>query len=106
MKYAIIQSSGKQYVAMEGDSLLVDNLNTEKGEEVDFPDVLLVRDEESIIVGNPYIPKALVKGKVLELVKGEKVTTVKFKAKVHYRRKIGFRAQYSKIAIDSIHVGK
>lgn len=105
MDYAIIKSGGKQYKVSVGQELLVDKLDTEKGESHVFTEVLLVRQNDEVLIGNPYVPKGAVLGKVLDTVKGEKVITAKFKAKVHYRRKIGFRAQYSKVKIESIKVG-
>lgn len=104
MNYAIIQNSGKQYIVQEGETLLVDKLDKQNGETVEFAKVLLVRNDESVMVGTPYVPNGIVKGKIIDQIKGKKVTTVKFKSKVHYRRKIGFRGQYTKILINSIKV--
>lgn len=106
MDYAIIASGGKQYKVSVGQELLVDKLDTEKGKSHIFTEVLLVRQNDKVLIGNPYVAKGEVMGKVLDEVKGEKVVTAKFKAKVHYRRKIGFRAQYSKVKIESIKVGE
>lgn len=105
MNYAIIKSGGKQYKISVGQELLLDKLDTEKGKSHIFTEVLLVRQNDEVVIGSPYVPKAAVLGRVLDTVKGEKVITAKFKAKVHYRRKIGFRAQYSKVKIESIKVG-
>jgi large subunit ribosomal protein L21 len=102
MKYAVIKSGGKQYKVSEGEEILLDKLTLTKGETYVFPEVLLVRDGEKITIGSPFVADAKVSGKVLDQVKGDKVTIVKFKAKVHYRRRLGFRPLYTKIVIETI----
>ena len=102
MKYAILQSGGKQYVAREGESLEVDRLPVEKGEAVEFSEVLLVSDGKNIHVGTPRVEGARVKGRVLEEVKARKVVVFKYIPKERYRRKSGHRQRYTRVAIESI----
>lgn len=102
MKYAVIATGGKQVKVNEGEEILVDKLVVDNGKAFHFDKVLLIRDADDIILGSPYIVGAQVTAKVLGDVKGEKITIAKFKAKVHYRRKIGFRPLYSKVKIESI----
>lgn len=104
MKYAIIQNGDKQLVVSEGKTILVDKLDKDTGSTIDFPEVLLLRNEDEIRIGTPYIAGGSVKGKIVDHLKGKKVTIIKFKSKVHYRRKIGFRPQYTKVMIESIKV--
>lgn len=102
MQYAVIASGGKQYKVSVGEEILVDKLDGEKGKIYSFPQVLLVRDNDDIMLGKPFITQAQVLGKILDEIKGDKITISKFKAKVHYRRRIGFRPLYSKVKIESI----
>lgn len=102
MKYAVVKSGGKQYKVSEGEEILVDKLSLQKGDNYFFPEVVLIRDSEKIMVGNPYVSAGKVSGKVLDQIKGEKVTIAKFKAKVRYRRKSGFRPLYTKIIVEKI----
>lgn len=102
MNYAIITSGGKQYKTSVGQEILVDKLSNLKGDTITFPEVLLLRSNDTIVVGNPFVSNAEVIGKVIEVIKGEKITISKFKAKVHYRRKMGFRPIYSKVKIESV----
>lgn len=106
MKYAVIQTGGKQYKTQEGDKILVDRLKMKPNEHIDFPQVLLVRTDDNIIIGDPIVKEGKVIGKVLEEVKGEKITIAKFKAKVRYRRKTGFRSLLSQVLIEKISTGK
>lgn len=105
MKYAVIKSGGKQYKVSEGEEILLDKLLLQKGDNYIFPEVVLIRDGEKITIGNPYVAEGKVSGKVLDQIKGDKVTIAKFKAKVHFRRKLGFRPLYTKIMIEKISVG-
>lgn len=102
MKYAIIQSGGKQYKVSEGDEILVDKLDSEKGKLYEFPQVLMVRNDEDLFIGTPTISNASVTGQVSDPVKGKKLSIFKYKAKVHYRRKMGFRPLYTKVKIETI----
>ncbi len=102
MKYAIIQSGGKQYKVSEGDEILVDKLDSEKGKPYAFPQVLMVRNEDDLLIGTPTVSSAKVTGQLSDPVKGKKISIFKYKAKVHYRRKMGFRPLYTKVKIESI----
>lgn len=104
MQYAIVICGGKQYKVSVGQEILVDKLNQEVGKPYAFDRVLLVRNGEDVLLGNPYVTQVQVLGKVVGEAKGDKITISKFKAKVHYRKKIGFRPLYSKILIESISV--
>ncbi|MBI3379998.1 50S ribosomal protein L21 [Candidatus Gottesmanbacteria bacterium] len=104
MQYAIFASGGKQYKVSVGEEVLVDKLDAEKDKPYTFEKVLLVRDNDDVMLGNPYLANVLVLGKVLDAVKGKKIHIYKYKAKVHYRRKMGFRPLYSKVKIESISI--
>ena len=58
MKYAIVESGGKQYKAVEGGTIEVDRLAIELGKKVDLKDVLLVVDGKEIIIGTPKVSGA------------------------------------------------
>lgn len=104
MKYAIIASGGKQYKVSEGDEILVDKLDSEKGNAYIFPQVLMIRNDDDLLIGSPTVSNATVSGLVSDPVKGKKISIFKYKAKVHYRRKMGFRPLYTKVKIESISV--
>ena len=103
--FAIVEIAGKQYKAVVGQKLIVDKLRQQENEEVTFDKVLLLAVENAFKVGTPYVAGASVTGKVLAQEKGEKVYVVKFKAKSRYRRRTGFRAQLTRVAIEKIAIG-
>ncbi|NOR89191.1 MAG: 50S ribosomal protein L21 [Anaerolineales bacterium] len=102
MKYAIVSSGGKQYIAREGEPIEVDRMQLEIGAPVEFKEVLLAVDGSTIKVGTPLIKGASVKGKVLDQVKAKKIIVFKYIPKERYRRKKGHRQQYTRVSIDKI----
>lgn len=72
------------------------------GDTVQFGEVLLMGDEQKTEVGTPFVRGASVSAKITDQGKGPKVTTARFKAKVRYRRRIGFRPLITKLEITSI----
>ena len=99
--YAIAQISGKQFKVEAGQTILVDRLNAEVGEEVTFP-VMLTVDDSKVKAGNPVIKDVVVKAKVVAHVQDKKITVFKYKPKKNERKKQGHRQPYTKITIESI----
>ncbi len=101
MKYAIVESGGKQFKAVEGSSIVVDLLKSEAGQSVDL-DVLLLVDGDKVTVGTPYIDDVKVKATNLGMLKGPKLVVFKYRPKKHYRKKTGHRQQYTRLQIETI----
>lgn len=102
MRYAIIESGGKQYRAVEGETVEVDRLELEVGKKVELKGVLLVADGENVLVGAPLISGASISATVVAQDKGPKITVFKYKPKIRYRVKTGHRQQITRLQIDSI----
>lgn len=104
MRYAIIQSGGKQYKAVEGETIEVYDLVNEVGKKVELGDVLLISDGEKVLVGTPTLSGAKVAATVVALDQGPKISVFKYKPKIRYRVKTGHRQQLTRLMIDSIDV--
>jgi len=104
MDYAIIETGGKQYKVTAGQEILVDKIDSADGSKFVTTKILLVRTNGSILIGQPYITNRQVIGKVIGPVLGDKIRVSKFKAKVRYRKNIGFRASLTKILIEKIQL--
>jgi large subunit ribosomal protein L21 len=102
MKYAIIASGGKQYTAVEGDTIEVDLLNIDAGQQVTLEDVLLLVDGDKVSIGTPNVKGAQVKATVMGIEKGPKVVIFKYSPKKRIRVKTGHRQQYTQLKVDSI----
>ncbi|GAB4505649.1 MAG: hypothetical protein Fur0043_26460 [Anaerolineales bacterium] len=102
MKYAIVESGGKQYKAVEGETIEVDRLPARAGEKVDFSHVLMLVDGETSLVGTPTVSDVQVSTTVLEHFKGPKVIIFKYSPKKRIRVKSGHRQQYTRLRVDAI----
>jgi len=103
--YAVIATGGKQYRVKEGAVLRVEKLDAEEGATVEFDQVLLVGDGDSITVGKPYIEGGKVQASVMAQGKGRKVEVVKFKRRKNYRRTKGHRQHFTQVKITGIVAG-
>ena len=78
--FAVIETGGKQVKVAVGETIYVEKLDLNEGDEVVFDKVLFV-DGDSAKVGAPYIEGAKVTGKVLKQGKEAKVLDFKYKSK-------------------------
>lgn len=101
MKYAVIQTGGKQYKIEEGQVLTVEKIDSEKGKQIIFDSVLLYVHDDSYEIGRPTIKGFSIQAEVVEQKKDEKIRVAKFKAKARYRRVQGHRQEVTTIKIGS-----
>ncbi|HEX6034094.1 MAG TPA: 50S ribosomal protein L21 [Anaerolineales bacterium] len=102
MRFAIVESGGKQYRAVEGRTIEVDRLPVDAGNKFDFERVLLMADDDDILVGTPTVSDILVKVTVVDHVKGPKIDRFKYRPKKRIRVRGGHRQQYTRLMIDFI----
>jgi len=101
MVKAVVKVGGKQFVVAEKETLLVDLL--QEGTKELTLDALLVIDGDKTTVGTPTVKDVVVKAKVVDdLVKGDKLRVIRYKAKKRVNTQTGHRQKYSKIEITSI----
>ena len=106
MKYAIVESGGKQYKAVEGGMIDVDRLKMDAGKKFDLEQVLLVVDGDDVTIGNPTVTSASVKAKVVEHFRGPKIIVFKYSPKKRIRVKNGHRQSYTRLQIEKIGAAK
>ena len=102
MRFAIVESGGKQYRAIEGRTIEVDRLPVEAGNKFDIDRILLMADGDDVMVGTPIVSDILVKVTVVDHVKGPKIDRFKYRPKKRIRVKGGHRAQYTRLMIEFI----
>ena len=101
MTKAVVKVGGKQYIATEKETLLVDRL-PDGTKELKL-DALLTIDGEKTAVGAPTVKGAVVTAKVVDdEVKGEKLRIIRYKAKKRVDTQTGHRQKYTRIKIVSI----
>ena len=99
--YAVIRAGGKQYRVAPGDVIRVETVAA-PDQKVEFGEVLAV----SANAGEIARPQgeALVTGKVLGAVRGEKILVFHYKRKKQYKKLQGHRQNYSVVRITEIAV--
>jgi len=102
MRFAIVESGGKQYRAVEGVTIDVDRLAYEVGKTFDFERVLLMADGDAVMVGTPTVGGIKVSATVVDHIQGPKVVSFKYRPKKRIRVKGGHRHQYTRLMIDFI----
>ena len=100
--YAVIKTGGKQYRVSPGDSIEVEKLPYEVGEQVELDEVLLVANGSGTQIGRPLVEGAKVKATVTRQAKGRKVIIFKYRPSKRYRRRRGHRQHYTRLRIDEI----
>lgn len=102
MRFAIVESGGKQYRAVEGRTIEVDRLSVDAGNKFDVERVLLMADGDDILVGTPTLNDILVKVTVVDHVKGPKIDRFRYRPKKRIRVRGGHRQQFTRLMIDFI----
>jgi len=101
--YAIVEIAGQQFKVEEGKKIFVHRLEVEEGNQIEFDKVLLIEDEGKITIGEPTIKDAVVEGKILDHMRGDKVIVFKKKRKKGYRIKNGHRQNFTQVEIVGIN---
>ncbi len=102
MKYAILEDGGKQYKAIEGETIDVDRYSSDIGDQIDLAHVLLISNEGKVVVGKPFVDGAKVQATIETHFSGPKVIVFKYKPRIRYRVKSGHRQKYTRLRINSI----
>ncbi len=100
--YAVIRTGGKQYKVHEDQVLRVERLDGTEGSEIEFNDILMYSDGETVTLGAPQVENAVVKAHVLEQGRGKKQLVFKYKRRKGYRKMQGHKQHYTEIKIASI----
>lgn len=103
MKYAIAQTSGKQFLLKPGEWYDIDYVkNSKTGDFLYLNKILFFRKENQVQLGKPFLENSQISAKVIQQIKGKKITVLKTKPKKKYTRTKGHRQLYTRIQIDNI----
>ncbi len=102
--YAIVEIGGQQFKIGKDQKIYVNKLEGEEGSNVEFEDVLLVADGDTIKVGKPNVKGARVKAKILGHPKADKVLIFKKKRRKGYQTLRGHRQPMTQIQIEDLIV--
>lgn len=98
---AVIKTGGKQYIIKEGEMLKIEKLALNEGDTAQLTEVLLTADDDggNVEIGTPTLSNKVISAEVIEQGRGKKVTVIKYKPKVRYRRKVGHRQPFTKLKV-------
>ncbi len=117
MKFAVIQTGGKQYKVSKDDLLSIEKITPARdasskadagggeykvGDKISFDKVLLVDDGKNTTIGTPYIKDASVETELVQIGRSRKVMVIKYKQKSRYLRRNGHRQPFFKVKILNI----
>lgn len=100
--YAVIETGGKQYRVVPGQTIEVDTLAGDIGSDVEFSRVLAISNDSNELVLGDALKTARVRGKIAAHGRGAKVLVFKFKRKKQYKRTIGHRRNYTRVEVQEI----
>lgn len=101
-KYAIFQTGGKQYQAVEGKTIAIEKIEGEAGTPIEFKEVLLRKSSDGKIeIGRPLL-EGSIKASIVKQMRGPKLVVFKFKRRKKVRVKKGHRQSLTVVRVDSI----
>lgn len=104
--YAIVQTGGKQYRVVEGDTLKVEKLAAKAGSEVKLDDVLFVRTDGKSFPGKPNVSGASVTAEVVRQLRAPKIIVFRQHRKKVFKKTIGHRQWLTELRIKQIKIPK
>ena len=99
--YAIVRAGGRQEKVAVGDTILINSIKGEVGDNIDLTPILLV-DGSTVTSDVDKLAKVSVTAEVLGAGKGPKITIVRYKNKTGYRRRQGHRQPLTQLKITDI----
>ena len=104
--YAIAETSGQQFWFEENRYYDIDRLNAKEKDKITLEKVLLLKDKNSITIGQPYIKDAKIELEVVSHKRDKKILVYKMRPKKKTRRKMGHRQELTRVMVKSISVAK
>ena len=102
--YAIIQIGAKQFRVEKGGEITVDRLADNIGDIIKHKNVLLLRDDKAVTIGEPDIKGAVVELCVKRHSRGKKVVALRFKKGSGNQTKTGSRSDQTVLEVKEITV--
>ena len=100
---AIVEVGGKQYRVEEGGEVVVDRLDAAEGATVELRALMVADGSDVRFAGEGR--KTKITARVVEHLRGPKITISRFKPKRGWRKKAGFRAGLTRLEIKKISLG-
>jgi large subunit ribosomal protein L21 len=100
--YAVIKTGGKQYRVSQGDTLRIETIDANAGDSIEFDQVLMVGEGESVKIGAPLVKGGKVTATIKSHGRGSKIEIIKFHRRKHHMKRMGHRQNYTEVEITGI----
>jgi large subunit ribosomal protein L21 len=97
--FAIVEVGGKQYRVEEGREIVVDRLSDDEGATVELRSLLVADGPEVRLAGDSEVT---VTARVVEHLRGPKISISRFKPKRGWHKKAGFRSGLTRLEVQKI----
>ena len=104
--FAIAETSGRQFLFKVNQYYDLDRINAKEQEKIILSNILLIKDNEDISIGKPYIENAEIELEVMSHKRDKKIIVYKMRPKKKTRRKMGHRQELTRVMVKSITIGK
>ena len=100
--YALVKTGGKQYRVSKDDTILVERLSAEEGEQIILNDIVMLGDGDAVTIGTPLVEGAGVSATVMRQTRGPKIIVFRRKRRKNHRRTHGHRQDLTLLKINEI----
>ena len=100
--YALVKTGGKQYRVSKDDTILVERLSAEEGEQIILNDIVMLGDGDKVTIGTPLVDGAGVSATVVRQTRGPKIIIFRRKRRKNHRRTQGHRQDLTLLKIVDI----
>ena len=100
--YALVKTGGKQYRVSKDDTILVERLSAEEGEQIILNDIVMLGDGDKVTIGTPLVDGAGVSATVVRQTRGPKIIIFRRKRRKNHRRTQGHRQDLTLLKIIDI----
>ena len=104
--YAIAETSGQQFWFEVDRYYDIDRLNAKEKDKITLEKVLVLKDNKSINIGQPYVKDAKIELEVVSHKRDKKFIVYKMRPKKKTRRKMGHRQELTRVMVKSNKIGK
>jgi len=100
--FAVIRTGGKQHAVETGHRVKLEKLPGDVGGTLNFSEVLLIENGDSVSVGQPLVAGAKVTAKIVRQDLDARVTIFKKRRRKGFHKKRGHRQPYTLVEITGI----
>jgi large subunit ribosomal protein L21 len=99
--YAVVKAGGRQEKVSVGTIVTLDRIKADANGNIELPALLLV-DGDKVTTDAKALAKVKVTAQVLGDLRGPKILIQHYKNKTGYKRRLGFRAELTRVQVTEI----